>query len=128
MNLTKNTHTNEAVESTRGYYYESPATDIYETDDFYKIVFDVPGIEKEDIAIKVEKDVLTITAESKRKPEEGYDCISTEMEFNGYKRAFNLNGTVDTDKIDADLNNGTLYLTLYKKEEQKRKEIKINIS
>ncbi len=127
-NLEKKNKENKDIESTRGYYYETPECDIYETDKEYSIIFDIPGIEKEDINVKVEKDVLKLTAESKKQPLEDYECTLNEMNFNGYSRSFNLNGIVDTDKINADYNNGTLKLSLPKKEEKKTKEIKININ
>ena len=51
---------NEKIESTRGYVYETPACDVYENEDSYKIYFDLPGVEKDDISLKVEKDVLSL--------------------------------------------------------------------
>ena len=119
---------NEKVESTRGYVYETPACDIYENEDNYKIYFDIPGVEKDDISLKVEKDVLSLTAESSKKADKGYNCIREEMSYAGYKRSFELNNAVDSNKINADYINGTLVLTLPKKEEQKTKEIKINVA
>jgi len=118
----------EKIESTRGYVYDTPACDLYETENEYKIFFDIPGVEKNDISLKVEKDILTLKAESSKKPDKGYDCIRSEMRFEGYKRSFELNNAVDADKIDADYQNGTLILTLPKREEQKTKEIKIKVS
>jgi len=129
MDLTKrDRNETEGIESTRGYIYSTPETDIYEDKDNYRIVFDIPGIEKEDINIKVEKDVLTLTADNKKKPEEGYECVREEMGFVGYQRSFNLNGIVDAGKIEADYDNGTLILKLPKKEEEKTKEIQIKIA
>ena len=119
---------NEKVESTRGYVYETPACDIYENKDNYKIYFDIPGVEKDDISLKVEKDILTLTAECSKKADKGYECIREEMVYAGYKRSFELNNAVDSNKIDANYTNGTLILTLPKKEEQKTKEIKINVA
>lgn len=127
MNIIKK-EDNKKVESTRGYFYYIPETDIYETDNEYKIIFDLPGIEKDDINIKIEKDILTLTAENKKEPIKEYEIIREEMEFFGYQRSFNLNGVVNTEKISADYNDGTLIITLPKREEQKTKEIKINIS
>jgi HSP20 family protein len=119
---------NEKVESTRGYIYETPACDIYENKDNYKIYFDIPGVEKDDISLKVEKDVLTLIAECSKKADKGYECIREEMVYAGYKRTFELNNAVDSNKIDANYTNGTLVLTLPKKEEQRTKEIKINVA
>ena len=126
--IDKRNETNNEIESTRGYYFRTPDTDIFESKDEYKLIFDIPGIEKEDINVKVEKDILTLTAETKKTPCEGYECISEEISYDGYKRSFNLNNSVDTDKIEADYVNGSLTLKLPKREEQKTKEIKISIS
>ena len=119
---------NEKVESTRGYVYETPACDIYENENSYKIYFDLPSVEKDEISLKVEKDVLTLKAECSKKADKGYECIREEMRYAGYKRSFELNNAVDSEKIDANYENGTLILTLPKKEEQKTKEIKINVA
>ena len=127
MNLRKNENI-QNVETTRGYSYVAPDCDIFETDGENKIVFDIPGVEKDDINIKVEKEVLTVTAECKKEPVEGYGCVNDEFDLSGYTRSFNLNNVVDTTKIEADYKNGTLELTLPKKEEQKTKEIKIKVS
>jgi len=126
--IKKNNDKKDTVESTRGYLYYTPESDIYEDKNSYKIIFDLPGIEKEDINLKVEKDILSITAEFKKQPIESYDCIREEIDFAGYQRSFKLNGIVDLDKIGADYKNGTLTLTLPKREEQKTKEIQIKVS
>jgi len=128
MDLIKNKESNDTVESTRGYIYNVPDTDIFEDKDKYTITFDLPGIDKEDINLKVEKDVLTITAESKKQPLDSYETLREEMEFTGFQRAFNLNGIVDSNRINADYKDGTLTLTLQKKEEQKTREIQIKVS
>jgi len=118
----------ENVESKRGYIYENPDCDIYESGNEYRIYFDIPGVEKDDINLKVEKGELTLTAESTKKPGEKYECLREEMNFGGYKRTFELGSAIDTNKINADYKNGTLVLTLPKKEEQKTKEIKIKVN
>jgi HSP20 family protein len=127
MNIDKK-NTDNKLESTRGYSYGTPLCDIYENDNEYTILFELPGIEKEDIRINVEKEILTVTAESSKKPDEKYNCIREEMGFIGYKRSFNLNKIIDNEKINAELNNGILKLTLPKREEQKTKEISIKIA
>jgi len=129
MDLNKtNEQENKNVESTRGYHYYVPSTDIYETPEQYKLIFDLPGIEKEDINIKVEKEILTLTAESKKEPVECYECLRDEIDFYGYQRSFNLNGVVDNSKINADFSEGVLTLSMPKREEQKTKEIQIKVA
>src|SRR4030042_1723582 len=105
----------EKIESTRGYIYDTPACDLYENENEYKMYFDIPGVEKDEISLNVEKDVLTLKAECSKKPDKGYECIRSEMKYEGYKRSFELNNAVDADKINGDYQNGTLILTLPKK-------------
>ena len=129
MNIEKKEkNNNENLESTKGIFFDKPDCDIYETNDEYKMYFDMPGVEKEDINLKIEKDVLTLTAECNKKPIQDYQCVREEMEFNGYKRSFELNNIVNTENITANYENGTLILTLPKLEKQKTKEIKVNIA
>jgi len=128
MEIDKRKNDNKTkVESTRGFVYEKPECDIYETDNDYKIYFDIPGVEKNDVNLNVEKDVLTLTANCLKEPGKDYDCLREEMGFTGYKRSFELNNTVNTEKINADYDNGSLLVTLPKREEQKTKEIQINV-
>lgn len=115
MDISKKEQDNK-LESTRGYSYSTPLCDIYENDSEYTVIFDLPGIEKEDVRINVEKDILTVTAESNKKPDDKYNCIREEMGFVGYKRSFNLNKVIDNEKINAELDNGILKLTLPKRE------------
>lgn len=115
------------LESTRGIRYQKPLCDIYESDNEYTIYFDLPGVEKSDIDLKVEKDILTLTAECSKQAGEGYSCIREEMDYAGFRRSFNLNKTVDSTKISADYNEGSLKLSLPKKEEQKSKQIEIKV-
>jgi HSP20 family protein len=128
MNLEKRANENKNIETTRGGYYETPDCDIYEDDNDYVMYFDIPGVDKDQINLKVEKDVLTLTADCTKQADQGYHCVQEEMGYTGYKRSFELNQTVEGDKICADYKEGTLKLTLPKREEQKTKEIKITVN
>ena len=72
--------------------------------------------------------MLTLTAECNKKPGKDYQILREEMEFNGFKRSFELNNIVDSEKINANYENGTLILTLSKIEKNKTKEITINVA
>ena len=127
MDLMKKEQKNENIESTRGNVYRSPDCDIYETEDDYIMYFDLPGVEKKDMNLKVEKDTLTLTAECTKRAGEGYDCIRDEMIYSGFKRSFHLGDSVNADSITAEYKDGTLKLKLPKREEQKTKKIQINV-
>lgn len=128
MNLMKKDAADPMVESKRGNEYRIPPADILETDNDYQILFDIPGVEKEDINLKVEKGILTLTAECTKRLDEGFECLRSEMTLSGYRRSFELGDGVNSEAISADYRNGTLKLTIPKREEQKTRQIKIAVS
>ncbi|MBE6147320.1 MAG: Hsp20/alpha crystallin family protein [Firmicutes bacterium] len=103
--------------------------DIYEKDGKYHIEMDVPGFSKNDINIECSKGYLTITTEKNEETSDSGDSkkyVRRERTYGKYQREFYL-GSIETDKIEAELNNGTLYITVPKKNdlgESKTIEIK----
>lgn len=127
MNLMKKEQKDRQVENTRGNSFRTPACDIHENENSYLMIFDLPGVEKKDVNITVEQNVLNLSAESSKAPGEGYDMLREEMQFSGYKRSFELGETVDSGNISAEYDNGSLTVTLPKKENQKTKKIQIEL-
>jgi HSP20 family protein len=104
----------------------SPAVDIYETDNEILVQAELPGVERKDIALQLENNVLTLKGERKFEKEtsqENYHRI--ERSYGGFSRAFTIPTTVDDDKIRADYKDGILKIALPKKEQVKAKQIKI---
>jgi len=89
--------------------------DIYEKDNNYHVVMDIPGFDKEDVNIECDNDYLTISAsKSASKDEEKKHYIRRERTYGEYKRKFYV-GDMDTDNIKAEFKNGTLNLVIPKK-------------
>jgi HSP20 family protein len=128
MDLVRKKTEKSDVESTRGEFYRSPACDITENENEYVIKFDIPGVEKNDLSLNVEKNVLSLTAECRKQAGPETVCLREEIDYSGYKRSFDLGDSVDTDAIKADYKNGTLKLVLPKREERKTRQIKIDIA
>jgi len=104
----------------------SPAVDIYETDNQIMVQAELPGIEKKDIALQLENNVLTLKGErrfEKETKQENYHRI--ERSYGGFSRAFTIPTIVDEEKIRADYKDGILKIELPKKEQVKSKQIKI---
>lgn len=94
-------------------------TDVTDKGDHFLLEADLPGFDKQDIAVEICEDVLTVQAERKRQNEETDESgkvIRTERSRGFYKRSFNLSG-VDADGIKAKYENGVLRLTLPKLEQ-----------
>ena len=105
-----------------------PAANIKELDDRYHVELSAPGYNREDIKVSVEDDTLTITGEVKVENEETKEnYVKREFRSGNFTRSFNLNGMVDTDKIDAKYVDGILKIDLPKVENEvkKLKEIKV---
>src|SRR4051812_17526904 len=87
----------------------SPAVNIKETKDAYNIEASVPGFAKDSFNIKVEDNLLTISAEVKEeKAEDGENYTRKEFTHASFKRSFTLPKTIVADKISAAYENGIL--------------------
>ncbi len=94
--------------------------------DQFSIEVDLPGVDKKDIEIKVEDNLLRISAVRKMKKEvKKKDYYTMESYFGEISRAFVLPVDIDKDKINAEYKNGRLYITLEKVESKKAKSIEV---
>ncbi len=102
--------------------YSLPAVNIIEEKDKYILELAVPGINKEDIDIKLEDKELIISSKAEKKDEDiEENFVRVEYNYDSFKRIFTIPDTVDTKSIDAKYKNGVLYLTLKKKDEAIKK-------
>jgi len=103
----------------------TPNVDIFETDKEIIMLADIPGVKAPDLTIDLRDDTLTLTGEVKplNRPEE--QDILIEYQFGRYYRQFTLAEVIDQSKIDAELNNGILRLTLPKAEKAMPRQITV---
>jgi HSP20 family protein len=104
----------------------SPAVDIYETEAEIVVQAELPGMDRKDISLNLEKNVLTIRGDrqfKKETKEDNYHRI--ERSYGGFSRSFSIPTTVDEEKIRADYKDGVLKIALPKKEQAKPKQIQI---
>jgi HSP20 family protein len=104
-----------------------PLADIEETEDAYVLRMDLPGINKNDIHLSIEKNVLTIRGERKHEGSEKNENYHAMERFYGkFQRSFVLPSSVDDNSVNAEYKDGVLTVTLKKKEEAKPKAIEIH--
>jgi HSP20 family molecular chaperone IbpA len=106
--------------------YQIPPVDIYETKDGLTVVADMPGVEKEDVDIRVDNGILTI--QGKTKPMAKGDGLYNEFALLDYFRQFQLSDEVDQEKITAELKHGVLMLHMPKAEKAKPKQISVQVA
>lgn len=98
-----------------------PAVNIVEQKDDYQVSLAVPGMKKEDFAIEMEGNMLTISSEKEETKDENDKRYNRrEYNYSSFSRSFTLPEDVMQDKIDAKYEDGVLRLTLPKKEESKK--------
>lgn len=106
----------------------SPAVNIAETKEAFRIEVAAPGLKKEDFKINVEKSVLEISSEKESTKEENREnerYYRKEFLYSSFKRTFSLPSYADTDSITATYKDGILNVTVPKKEEAKEKPIRV---
>lgn len=113
---------NRAISNTT-----SLTVDVHETDDNYTIIADVPGIDAENIDIRLHEDVLTITAENTYENSEARGkAILQERRYGKLSRSLRFPVHVNADNVLADFTDGVLTLNVPKAEEVKPRRIEIN--
>ena len=104
----------------------SPAVDIFETEGEIVVKAELPGMERKDITLNLEKNVLALKGErrfEKETKDDNYHRI--ERSYGTFSRAFSIPATVDEEKIRADYKDGVLKIVLPNKEQSKPKQIRI---
>ncbi len=114
---------------------DTPATntrrfsvDISEKDDKFLVEAELPGINEDDLEVKLDRDVLTISAErNEEKEEEDKNYYRREIRSGKFERRFRLPDNIDKENIEANLKDGMLTINLPKTEESETvKKIDIN--
>ncbi len=107
-----------------------PLSDVIETQDYYYIEMELPGVKKNDISIEVNENIVTVKGE-KIKPQEEedekrrYHCIGRS--YGRFKRSFNLPGPFNMHNIKAKLEKGILTISIPKLVEKRSKKIIIPV-
>jgi len=107
-----------------------PAVNIKEDEKNFTLDLAVPGIDKKDLKIEINEDVITISSEhSDEKADNRDDFKRKEFSYTTFCRSFYLPENVSKDKIEANYKDGILSVVLPKDEEEKAKltrEVKIS--
>ena len=105
--------------------FNSPSCNIKETVNGYSIELAIPGVDKDKINIRVDKDQLIVESVQSSENVEDDDKTNYHMRqfnFSSFRKSFYLNEKIDSNKIDANYKDGILYINLEKREEAKPKE------
>ena len=105
--------------------YFVPYADIYETDEALAVVMEMPGVEKQDLDVGLENDVLRVNGRIDFSKYKDMEPVYAEYNVGHYARSFALSSTIDQEKISANLEDGVLTLTLPKAKHAQPRKIAI---
>ena len=105
--------------------YFVPYADIFETEEALAVVMEMPGVEKKDLVVDLENDVLRVDGRIDFAKYKDLEPVYAEYNVGHHARTFTLGGAVDQEKISASLEDGVLTLTLPKAKHAKPRKIAI---
>ncbi len=115
----------EQEKTVPGKYYV-PYTDIFEEKDALIVVMEIPGVDRNDIDIHVEKNILSIEGKITHAKYDGLTPVYTEYNIGHYSRSFTLSNEMNQDGITAKTEDGVLTLRLPKCEVATPRRIEVS--
>ena len=103
-----------------------PAFEVKETKDAYVFRADVPGLEEKDLEITLTGDRLSVSGKREAEKRDASERFyAYERSYGTFSRSFTLPEGVEADKVQAELKNGVLSLTLPKRPETQPRRIQV---
>lgn len=107
--------------------YVVPPVDVFEDDDAITLLADLPGVPKDGLNIRVEGDSLVLEANAALQGPENMELVYGEARSPAYRRQFTLSRELDAGRIEAQLRDGVLRLTIPKAAEAKPRRIEVQV-
>lgn len=105
-----------------------PKLNVKELDDRFEVNAEIPGMEKDQLSIEVQENLLTIRGEKKTEEKtENEKMHICEVNYGKFERSLRLPENVKIEDVDAEYKNGVLRISIPKTEPAKPKEIKVKV-
>lgn len=116
------------AEQTRPGLVFTPAVDIFESDMQITLMADMPGVTTDTIMIDLRDGVLTLSGDVRPWENKEASNVLVEFEIGKYYRQFTLSESIDQERIEAQLKDGVLKLTLPKQAKAQPRKITVSAS
>ena len=113
------------AERTEPQEYVTPVVNIFETRDGYALEAEMPGVNKDGLEITLEGNAIAIIGRRAGEPLRG-ELLLRERSAAPYRRVFELDPAIDTNRISAKIEQGLLTLALPKSERVKPRKITVS--
>lgn len=112
-------------EMTKAEQFVAPAASVLEEGDGYLLQVEMPGVNKEGLEISTENNELTVIGRRSLPTVEG-TVLHRESRPQDFRRSFEIDPSIDVNKINARIEQGLLTITLPKAEHVKPRKIKVS--
>ena len=115
----------QPAEQTRPGLVFTPSVDIFETENEITLLADMPGVVPDNLSIDLRDDTLTLEGDITPVDDQKEETVYSEYSTGRYYRQFSLSEVIDQTKIDAQLQDGVLRLSLPKVEKATPRKITV---
>jgi HSP20 family molecular chaperone IbpA len=105
-----------------------PPVDVFETESAITLLADLPGVQRDKLQVRVDGDTLVVEATASTAGPENLQLVVGEAQYPTYRRQFTLSRELDTGRIEAQLRDGVLRLTIPKAEEARPRRVQVQVS
>jgi HSP20 family molecular chaperone IbpA len=119
------THSGQQQQAAQRYVV--PPVDVFENDASITLLADLPGVAKEQLHVRVDGDNLVLEATAGTSSPENMELVYGEAQCPAYRRQFTLSRELDAGRIEAQLRDGVLRLTIPKAEEARPRRIQVQV-
>ena len=104
-----------------------PPVDVFEDENAITLLADLPGVARDQLQVRVDGDNLVLEAVAGTAGPEDMELVYGELQCPAYRRQFTLSRELDTQRIEAQLRDGVLRLTIPKAEEARPRRIQVQV-
>ncbi len=108
----------------------TPRVEVSENEGHFEVTAELPGLEREDVKVELQDNVLILSGEKRveREEKKDHNVYMCERAYGSFKRSFQLPAQVAAKGIKAEFKNGVLAVFLPKVEEARPKQIEVKVN
>lgn len=114
-----------ATQDTAPERFVVPPVDVVENDASITLLADLPGVPREQLHVRVDGDNLLLEATAVTNGPDNMELVYGEAQCPAYRRQFTLSRELDPSRIEAQLRDGVLRLTIPKAEDARPRRIQV---
>jgi HSP20 family molecular chaperone IbpA len=104
-----------------------PPVDIFEDDHAITLLADLPGVQRDQLHLRIDGETLLLEATARTAGPGDMQLVYGEAQCPAYRRQFTLSRELDTERVEAQLRDGVLRLTIPKAEDARPRRIQVQV-